>query len=49
VEILQFYEIALFGRTYDPWDIVMYGMGTGLGIALDLTVINLLEKQFRDK
>ena len=45
VEIIQFNEIELFGRTYDPWDIVMYGIGTGLGVVIDLTVINKLEKQ----
>ena len=49
VEILQLYKIPFFGRTYDPWDIVMYGIGTGLGIALDLTIINLLEKQSHKK
>lgn len=44
VEILQFYDIPLFGSTFDIWDIVMYGLGTGLGVAVDLTIINRLEK-----
>lgn len=45
VEILQFYEIEFLGSTYDPWDILMYGIGTGLGIAIDLTIIDKFEKQ----
>lgn len=48
VEIIQLNEIELFGRTYDPWDIVMYGIGTGLGILIDLTVINKFEKQWQE-
>lgn len=43
VEILQFYEIEFLGRTYDPWDIVMYGIGIALGIAIDLTIIDKFE------
>jgi hypothetical protein len=45
VEILQFYEIEFLGRTYDPWDILMYGIGVGLGILIDLTIIDKFEKQ----
>jgi hypothetical protein len=45
VEILQFYEIEFLGRTYDPWDILMYGIGIGAGIVIDLTIINKSEKQ----
>jgi hypothetical protein len=45
VELLQFYEIEFLGRTFDPWDILMYGIGTGLGIAIDLTIIDKFEKQ----
>jgi hypothetical protein len=44
VEILQFYEIEFLGRTYDPWDILMYGIGIALGIAIDLTIIDKFEK-----
>lgn len=44
VEILQSYEIAFFGNTFDPWDIAMYGIGVGLGIAIDFTIIDKLEK-----
>lgn len=45
VEILQLYKIELFGSTYDPRDILMYGIGIGLGIVIDLTVIDRFEKQ----
>ena len=45
VEILQFYEIEFLGRTFDPWDMLMYGIGIGLGIAIDLTIINKFENQ----
>ncbi len=47
VEILQFYKIEFLGSTYDPWDIVMYGIG--LGITIDLTIINKLENQCQNK
>lgn len=45
VEILQFYKIEFLGRTYDPWDILMYGIGIGAGIVIDLTIIDKFEKQ----
>ncbi|HNQ66868.1 MAG TPA: DUF2809 domain-containing protein [Bacteroidales bacterium] len=45
VEILQFYEIEFLGRTFDPWDIIMYIIGIGLGILIDLTIIDNFEKQ----
>ncbi|MBC6491811.1 hypothetical protein BC349_12180 [Flavihumibacter stibioxidans] len=45
VELSQLYGIELFGRTYDPWDIVMYAIGIGLGIAIDFTIIDKFEKQ----
>jgi hypothetical protein len=45
VEILQFYKIEFLGRTYDPWDILMYLTGIGLGIVIDLTLIDALEKK----
>lgn len=45
VEILQFYEIEFLGKTFDPWDLLMYVIGVGLGIAIDLTIIEKLETQ----
>lgn len=43
VEILQYYQIAFLGSTYDPCDLLMYVIGTGLGISIDLFIINLFE------
>jgi hypothetical protein len=45
VEILQLYEIEFLGRTFDPWDLLMYVIGVGLGIVIDLTIIDMFEKQ----
>ena len=45
VEILQLYEIEFLGRTFDPWDFLMYVIGVGLGIVIDLTIIDKFEKQ----
>lgn len=48
-EILQLYEIEFLGRTYDPWDLLMYAIGVGLGIVMDLTIIDKFEKQGQTK
>ncbi|MBP7508176.1 MAG: DUF2809 domain-containing protein [Prolixibacteraceae bacterium] len=45
VEILQLYKIEFLGSTFDPWDLIMYVIGIGLGIVIDLTVIEKFEKQ----
>ena len=45
VEVLQYYEIDIFGNTFDPIDIVMYAVGTIAAIVLDLTVITALEEK----
>lgn len=45
VEILQRVNIPLFGNTYDPLDLLMYGIGIGSGIMLDFTILNRLERQ----
>lgn len=45
VEILQLNEIEFFGSTFDPWDLLMYVIGVGLGIVIDLTMIDKFEKQ----
>ncbi len=49
VEILQLYKIEFLGSTYDPWDIIMYLIGIGLGIVIDLTIIDKFEKQRQKK
>jgi hypothetical protein len=45
VEILQLYEFEFLGRTFDPWDLLMYVIGVGLGIVIDLIIIDTFEKQ----
>ncbi len=45
VEILQLYKIEFLGSTFDPCDLIMYVFGIGLGIVIDLTVIEKFEKQ----
>ena len=45
VELLQFYEIEFLGKTYDAWDILMYAIGIGAGILIDLTIIERFEKR----
>lgn len=44
-EILQLNKIDFLGSTYDPLDILMYGTGVGLGVIMDLTIINGFEKK----
>lgn len=44
VETLQLYEIEFLGKTFDPWDLLMYVMGVGLGVIIDLTIIDKFEK-----
>ena len=35
VEIAQYVGVPIFGRTFDPLDIVMYGLGVALAVLLD--------------
>jgi len=39
VEIAQFFGVPIFGRTFDPLDFVMYGLGVILAAILDTTVL----------
>ncbi|MFN7043778.1 MAG: hypothetical protein ACK4M1_01165 [Flavobacterium sp.] len=45
VELFQLNKIPLFGTTYDSLDVLMYGIGVGLGLLLDFTIITRLEKK----
>jgi hypothetical protein len=45
VEILQLFKIEFLGSTYDPLDIVMYGIGVMLGLLIDYTIIDNLENK----
>ena len=38
VELAQYKGIPLLGRTFDPWDFVMYGLGVILAILCDLVI-----------
>ena len=38
VEIAQSFGVPLFGRTFDPVDFVMYGLGVTLAVIFDTTV-----------
>jgi glycopeptide antibiotics resistance protein len=38
VEIAQFFGVPLLGRTFDPLDFVMYGLGVILAAILDTTL-----------
>lgn len=45
VEILQLLKIKFLGSTYDPLDIVMYGIGIMIGLLIDYTIIDKYENQ----
>jgi hypothetical protein len=45
VETLQLLKIRFLGSTFDPLDIVMYGIGIMIGLLVDYTIINKLENQ----
>jgi len=49
VEILQLNDIDFLGSTYDPWDILMYGIGALLGLLIDLLIIERFEKSIPAK
>ena len=38
VEMAQFFDVPIFGRTFDPVDFAMYGIGVVLAVVLDTTV-----------
>lgn len=44
VEILQFLNIKFLGSTFDPLDIVMYAFGIMIGLLVDFTIIDKIEK-----
>lgn len=41
-EVAQAFGIHLLGRTFDPFDILMFGVGVSLAVALDRVVLHLL-------
>jgi len=39
-ETLQYFDVPIFGRTFDGLDYLMYGFGIALGIALEKFVLS---------
>ena len=44
VELVQAQGVPLFGSTADPLDLLMYALGTGLGLGIDLGLLARWEK-----
>ena len=44
VEVLQYFGVPIFGRTFDPADLVMYALGVTAGVVLEATVLSRLER-----
>jgi hypothetical protein len=40
VELLQYFDVPVFGSTFDPLDFVMYGLGSFFALAVDLFFIS---------
>lgn len=43
VETLQYYDVPIFGQTFDPLDYAMYGLGVLLGMVID-TLLSRVDK-----
>jgi hypothetical protein len=39
VETLQYFGVPIFGRTFDPMDYLMYGIGIGLAVIFEKFVL----------
>ena len=44
VETLQYFNIHIFGNTFDPIDYLMYALGVISALVLDITLISKWEK-----
>lgn len=44
VELLQYLGYSVLGTTFDPLDILIYFMGVGLGILVDVVVLSRYER-----
>jgi len=44
-EMMQFFKISFLGSTYDLLDILMYALGIGAGVVVDLTILDRLEER----
>ena len=43
VELLQYFQVPVFGSTFDPLDFIMYALGVLMGFIIDFIIINRLE------
>jgi hypothetical protein len=41
-ETLQFFGVPIFGRTFDPFDYLMFGIGVGAGVLFESKVLSRL-------
>jgi len=39
-ETLQYFGVPIFGQTFDPLDYLMFGIGIGLAVAFERTVLS---------
>ena len=39
VETLQYFGVPVFGRTFDPFDYIMYGIGIGFALIFEKIVL----------
>ena len=44
VEYLQYLGMDFLGKTYDPWDLLMYALGIGIGMGVDHLILDPWEK-----
>ena len=44
VETLQYFDVPILGRTFDPLDYVMYFLGVIFGFAIDFGIISLSKR-----
>jgi len=44
VEALQYFGVPIFGRTFDPVDLVMYALGVAAGIVLEAGILPRFER-----
>ena len=49
VEVAQFYGVPIFGRTFDPLDFVMYGIGVMLAAIIDTTALSRISEFWAPK
>lgn len=45
VEILQYFEVPIFGSTFDPLDFLMYGLGILLGLLFERFLLSKLKNR----